>query len=116
MSSDDLHLLRVYVDVSAVRDGAPYWKVLMARAKGMGLSNAAVLQVLDGYGPAAMVHRSKAVDLAPGRHVIVEVVDTRAALEAFHDTLEITDDAGLVTLETVSVVGYGGHRHRRASS
>jgi len=113
MCSDDLHMLRVYTDVSAVRDGEPYWKVLIGRAKVMGLANAAVLQVLDGFGPAATVHRAKAVELAPGQHVIVEIVDTREALEAFHDTLEITDDAGLVTLETMSVVGYGGHRHHR---
>lgn len=113
MTSDKLHMLRVYTDASAVRDGEPYWKVLIERAKAMNLGNAAVLQVLDGFGPAATVHRARAVDLAPGVHVIVEIVDTREALERFKDTLEVTDDVGLVTLETVAVVGYGGHRHVR---
>ena len=111
MSSDDLHMLRVYTDASADRNGEPYWKTLIGRAKAAGLANAAALQVLDGFGPAATVHLGRAVDLAPGRRVIVEVVDTKAALEAFRDSLEITDDTGLVTLETVAVVGYGGHRH-----
>ena len=105
MSSEDLHLLRVYADVSAVRDGELYWKVLIDRSRAMGLSNAAVSQVLDGFGPTALIHRAKAVDLAPGQHVIVEVVDTKAALEAFHATLKTTDASGLVTLEAVSVVG-----------
>jgi len=116
MSSEDLHLLRVYADVSAVRDGELYWKVLIDRARAMGLANAAVFQVLDGFGPAALIHRAKAVDLTPGQHVIVEIADTKAALEAFHATLEITDATGLVTLEAVSIVGYGGHRHHHASS
>lgn len=116
MSSDDLHLLRVYADVSAIRDGELYWKVLIDRAKAMGLANAAVFQVLEGFGPAALVHRAKAVDLAPGQHVIVEIADTKAALEVFHATLEITDDTGLVTLEAVTVVGYGGDRHHHGSN
>lgn len=116
MSFDSLHLLRIYADVSAVRDREPHWRVLIEGAKAMGSANAAVFQVLNGFEPAAIVHRAKAVDLAPGRHVIVEVGNTGAALEAFHDTLEISNDAGLVTLETVTVVGSGGHRHHRATS
>lgn len=115
MSPDPLHLLRVYTDITATRDGAPYWKILIDRARAMGLSNAAVLQVLDAFGAAAIVHGAKAVDLEPGRHVIVEVTDLEAALRAFHDTLEISDDTGLVTLERIGVVGYGGHRHRSAA-
>ena len=111
MNSSTLHLLRIYTDASATRDGEPYWKILIDRARSMGLANAAVLKVLDGFGPAAVVHRAKALDLAPGTHVIVEVIDTESALRDFHGTLEVTDDTGLVTLETVGVVGYGGHRH-----
>ncbi len=56
MSSEDLHLLGVYADVSAVRDSELYWRVLVERAKAMGLANAAVLQVLYGFGPAVIVH------------------------------------------------------------
>lgn len=109
------HLLRVYTDLAAVREGEPYWSVLMARARSMGIANVAVLQVLDAFGAAAVVHGARAKDLEPGRHVIVELSDTRPALEAFQNTLEVTDDTGLVTLEAVAVVGYGGHRHRGAS-
>ena len=112
MSSEDLHLLRIYTALAALRDGEPYWKVLIDRARSMGLANAAVLQVLDGFGPSSIVHGAQAVDFEPGNHVIMEVVDTESALRGFHDTLEITDDTGLVMLETVSVIGYGGHRHR----
>jgi PII-like signaling protein len=74
MSSDDLHMLRVYTDISAVRGREPYWKVLIERAKAMNLGNASVLQVLHGFGPAATMHGAKVVDLAPGRDVIVEIV------------------------------------------
>lgn len=105
------HLLRVYIDGAAIRDGQPYWAVLIARARSMGITNAAVLQVLDAFGPASTVHMAKATDLEPGKHVIFELTDTKPALQAFLDTLEVSDDTGLVTLEAVDIVGYGGHRH-----
>lgn len=104
-------LLRVYIDLAATRDGEPYWRVLLERARAMGLADAAVLQVMEGFGSGAIVHGAKAVDLAPGRHVILEIAGARETVDAFRATLEVTDDVGLVTLEAVSVVGYGGHRH-----
>jgi PII-like signaling protein len=111
MSDPQMFLLRVYIDVEAVRDDEPYWRVLLDRARAMGVAEAAVLKVMEAFGSGAIVHGSKAVDLAPGRHLILELADTRQAVEAFRDTLHTTDDVGLVTLETASVVGYGGHRH-----
>lgn len=111
MEEGEAHLLRVYVDIAARREGKPYAQVLLDRARAMGVANAAVLEVLDAYGRESLVHGGKATDLEPGRRLIVELVDRRAALDAFHATLEPTDDASLVTLETVAVVGYGGHRH-----
>jgi PII-like signaling protein len=111
MDDAGLYLLRVYTDVAATRDGEPYWKVLIDRARSMALANAAVLQVLDAFGRAAIVHNARAIDLEPGRHVIVELTGAQSALEAFHATLEQSDDTGLVTLEHVGIVGYGGHRH-----
>jgi PII-like signaling protein len=111
MSDAQTFLLRVYIDVAATRDGEPYWWVLLERARAMGLAEIAVLKVMEAFGSGAIIHGSKAVDLAPGCHVILEIADARQAVEAFRDTLEVTDDVGLVTLEKVSVVGYGGHRH-----
>lgn len=111
MTTTTLHLLRIYTAVSATRDGQPYWKILIDRARSMGLANAAVFQVLDGFGPAAIVHQGKAHDLAPESHVILEIIDTESQVRNFRDTLEVTDDTGLVILETVGVIGYGGHHH-----
>lgn len=104
-------LLRIYIDAQAVRDGEPYWKVLIERARSMGIANAAVMKLVDGYGPAPSVHGGKAIDLANGGHLIVEMSDSAAALESLRATLDVSDDIGLVTLESVAVVGFGGHRH-----
>lgn len=111
MTNKSVHLLRIYTDASARRDGRPYWQALMDRARGMDLDSASALQVLDRFGEASTVHQARATDLTSGERVIVEIAGTEPSLRKFRDTLEVTDDAGLVTLESVTVVGYGGHRH-----
>lgn len=77
----------------------------------MGIANAAVMRVIDGYGPAPSIHGGKAIDLANGGHLIVEMSGSAAELKILMATLDVSDDIGLVTLESVAVVGFGGHRH-----
>lgn len=115
MASDRLHLLRVYTDADATHDGQSYAQALLARAQTLGVANAAILQVVDAYGNASVVHGAKAVDLAPRRHVIVELVDVEPRLRAFLDSLRQGEDVGLVTLETIAIVAHGGHRHHSPS-
>jgi len=115
VSSDRLHLLRVFTDADAVLDGRSYAKVLLERARDLGVANAAILQVIDAYGDAGIVHGAKAVDLAPRQHVIVELVDEEPSLRGFLDSLGQGEDVGLVTLETIAIVAHGGHRHHSPS-
>ena len=83
-------------------------------ARDMGIASAAALRVVDAYGDTAIVHGGKARDLSPSEHLIVELVDTRSKLEAFTKTIELSVEIGLVTLEEVQIIGYGGHRHHGA--
>lgn len=115
MAFDRLHLLRVYTDADAVLEGQPYAQALLARARALGVANAAVLQVVDAFGDAGIVHGARAVDLAPRRHVIVELVDEEPRLRRFLDSLRQGEDVGLVTLETIAIVAHGGHRHHSPS-
>ncbi len=115
MSSDRLHLLRVFTDADAVLDGQPYAKVLLERARDLGVANAAILQVSDVYGDVGVVHGAKVVDLAPRQHVIVELVDEETRLRAFLDTLGQGEAVGLAILEAIAIVAHGGHRHHTAS-
>ncbi|MBI1683622.1 DUF190 domain-containing protein [Caulobacter hibisci] len=115
MASDRLHLLRVYTDADAILEGQPYAQALLARARTLGVANGAILQVIDAYGDAGIVHGAKAVDLAPRRHVIVELVDEEPRLRGFLDSLGQGEEVGLVTLETIAIVAHGGHRHHAKS-
>lgn len=110
MHSPNLQLLRIYTDVLAAREGQPYWKILINRARSM-VGKCSRPKSSTDLGQPLWCTGAKALALAPSTHVIVEVSDTESALRDLHDTLEVSDDTGLVTLEAVGVVGYGGHRH-----
>jgi len=114
MTTDGQHLLRIYFDAALALQDQAYDAVLIARARDMRIASAAVLRVIEAYGDTAIVHGGKARDLAPYQHLIVELVDTQPKLKAFVETLELSVEIGLVTLEKVQVVGYGGHRHHGA--
>lgn len=111
MTTDGPHLLRIYFDAALMFQGRAYDDVLLARAREMKIASAAVLRVKQAYGDTAIVHGAQARDLAPDKHLIVELLDTQPKLKAFVETLELSVEIGLVTLEKVQVVGYGGHRH-----
>lgn len=110
MTQDDLHILRIYLDVGATLNGVAYDAVLIERARAMEVAGAAVLRIEESFGEAAL-HGAKVRDIAPEQHLIVEMIDTRAKLEALAATLEVAADVGLATLGKVQVVAYGGHRH-----
>lgn len=113
--TEALHVLRIYVEANAVADGAPYWKVLLDRARATGVSSAAALRMLEAFGPAALVHEAKATKVTPGEVVILELVDDEPILLEFLETLPTTDEASLATLESVTIARYGGHRHHGAA-
>jgi PII-like signaling protein len=48
--------------------------------------------------------------------LIVEMVDSRAKLDALAATLEVAADVGLATIGKIQVVAYGGHRHRTGAA
>jgi PII-like signaling protein len=104
-------LLRIYTDENAMTGDRRFFDVLVERARSMGLAGATILRGLRGYGASSTLHGGKAFDLAPNLPVVVEIVDVEASLRAFIATLQPEDEIGLVTLEKVEVVRYGGHRH-----
>jgi PII-like signaling protein len=115
VNEDDLHILRIYLDAGATLNGVAYDAVLMARAREMDIAGAAVLRIEEAFGEAVL-HGAKARDLAPEQHLIVEMVDSRAKLDALAATLEVAADVGLATIGKIQVVAYGGHRHRTGAA
>lgn len=111
MTDDGQHLLRVFFDASLTHQGRAYAVVLMERARAMNIASATAFRVLESYGEAGVAHGGRAKALAPEQQAVVELIDAQPMLKAFVATLELSVEIGLVTLERVAVVGYGGHRH-----
>ncbi|WP_180896964.1 DUF190 domain-containing protein [Caulobacter flavus] len=103
-------LLRIYTDENAMSGDRPYFEALVDRARLVGLAGATVLRGLRGFGASSIMHGAGGFHLNSNLPVVVEIVDEEAKIRPFIDGLEQGDEIGLVTLEKVEVVRYGGHR------
>lgn len=106
--------LCIYTDENAMSGDRLYFEVLIERARLAGLAGATVLCGLRGFGASSVMHGPGGFNLSPNLPLVVEIVDDEAKLRPFVDGLESGSEIGLVTLETVEVVRYGGHRGRFA--
>ena len=111
MTSGAAALLRVYTDEDALVGDRSLAETLVLRARSAGLAGATVLRGRSGFGAASRLHAHRAIDLRDNLPVVVEIVDQELALRAFASSLVDLEDIGLVTLERVEVLRYGGHRH-----
>lgn len=101
-------LLRLYTDEDAMSGDRSLFEEIVKRARGAGLAGATVLRGRMGYGASAHLHQQRPFDLSQNLPVVIELVDEEARLRAFLETLTDLHDVGLVTLEKVEVLRYGG--------
>ena len=81
---------------------------LVRRALERNLAGATVLRGILGYGRHSRLHSARTLRLAVDLPVVVEIVDERAALEAFLAEVDPAIAEGLATLEAVEVKIYRG--------
>jgi hypothetical protein len=62
----------------------------------------------DGYGRSSRLHTAKILRLSEDLPLLIEIVDTEEKVNAFLPVLDSTMTSGLVTLERVQVLRYGG--------
>jgi PII-like signaling protein len=94
-------LLRIYTE-EGKRDGdGPLYEHIVMKAREAKLAGATVLRGPMGYGQTAVLHTAK-----------IEIVDAEDKIRAFLAELDDLPDLGLVTLEKVEVVHYGGKAGR----
>lgn len=106
----DRRLLRVYIGESDRVEGVPLYEWIVQRARKRGLAGATVLRGIEGFGAASRIHRASILRLSMDLPIVVELVDSREAIEGFLAELEPHLGGGMVTLEKVEVVLYRPHR------
>ena len=99
-------LLRIFIGESDKHGGKPLYEWIVVRAREEGLAGATVLRGIMGFGANSHIHTAKILRLSEDMPIVVEIVDTRAKLEAFLDGIEGAIGAGLATLEKAEVRFY----------
>ena len=102
-------LLRIYTDENALIGDRSLVDDIVRHAREAGLAGATVLRAIQGFGESAHVHQRRAFNLNDNLPVVIEIVDEENRLRAFVASLGDVHKVGLVTLEKVEVLRYGGH-------
>src|SRR5437868_952064 len=101
-------LLRIYTEEGKKSGGRPLYEDIVMKARAAKLAGATVLRGPMGYGLHAVIHTAKILDLSAKLPLVIEIVDAEDKIRAFLDQLDGIRDLGLVTLEKVEVIHYGG--------
>jgi hypothetical protein len=101
-------LLRIYTEEGKQHEHRPLYEEIVLRARKLGLAGATVLRGPMGYGKSSIVHTAKILDLTARLPLVIEIVDAEEKIQMLLHALEGMPDIGLVTLEKVQVVRYGG--------
>ena len=99
-------LLRIFIGESDRWQGKPLHEAIVLAAREHKLAGATVLRGPMGFGAHSRVHTAKILRLSEDLPMIVEIVDTQAAIDAFLPVLDAMVQEGMITLEKVQVVTY----------
>ena len=116
MQTGKAAIMRIYTDERAKSDDGPLYTAIVKQARDGQIAGATVLRGAVGYGESRNVQRASILDLSGNLPLVIELVDEEAKLRAFLTTLEGMRDIGLVTLEPLEVLHYGGHGVQAAGS
>jgi uncharacterized protein len=108
--SEQAILLRIFIGESDNYEGRPLYEAIVLKAREMQLAGATVLRASMGYGRSSRLHTAKILRLSEDLPLVVEIVDGEDRINAFLPELEEIMGSGLVTLEKVTVIQYGGDR------
>ena len=101
------YLLRIFIGENDKHAGRPLYEWLVVQARARGLAGATVLRGMMGFGAnSKVIHTAKIECLSEDLPIVVEIVDTRAKLESYLETIDGAIGAGLATLEKAEVRFY----------
>jgi PII-like signaling protein len=99
-------LVRIFLGESDTWHGEPLYRVIVLKAKELGLAGATVLRGPMGFGAHSRVHTAKLLELSTDLPVVVEIVDTAERIERLLPFLDEVVAEGLITIEGVRMLRY----------
>ena len=85
---------------------------IVHRAQQAGLAGATVVRGIEGYGASNHVHTTRILSLSNDLPIIVLIVDEPDRIDAFTAQLDELMTGGLVIVDDVEVIRYGGSPER----
>ena len=101
-------LMRIYTDERAKGDSGPLFQTIVEMARTGGIAGCTLIRGTVGFGESKSVQRASILDLSGNLPLIIELVDDVTSLRGFMKLLEGARDIGLVTLQEIEVLHYGG--------
>ncbi|KAB2919056.1 MAG: DUF190 domain-containing protein [Hyphomicrobiaceae bacterium] len=108
----DAVLLRIFFGEDEKAGHLPLYEAIVLKAREMHVAGATVLRGPMGFGRSSRIHTTKILRLSEDLPMIVEIVDAEDKISAFLEILDGMMASGLVTLEKVKVLQYGGGKPR----
>jgi PII-like signaling protein len=105
---EDAVLLRIFIGESNRWEHKPLYEAIVLAARERHLGGATVLRGPMGYGKTSRLHTAKILNLSTDLPLVIEIVDSEAAINAFLPELDRMISGGLVTMEKVKVLHYRG--------
>lgn len=99
--------LSVHIGESDHHGGQPLYTAIVEAARRAGLAGATVFKGIEGYGAHSVVHAARIIDLSADLPIVVEIIDSEAAIKRFLPALSSMVADGLITLEDVRIVYRG---------
>jgi len=106
--SGEAVLLRMFFGEADRYKRRPLYQAIVEKAREMHMAGATVLRGPLSFGRSSRLHTASILRLSEDLPVVIEIVDTAEKVDAFLPELEEMMGSGLVTLEKVQVIQYGG--------
>jgi PII-like signaling protein len=100
--------LTIFVKESDQWHRRPVYTEIVHRAHEFGLAGASVFRGIEGYGQSSHIHTTRILSLSEDLPCSIVIVDTDEKIQAFLPRLDELVAEGLVLLDSVEVVKYGG--------
>ncbi|WGR91834.1 DUF190 domain-containing protein [Bradyrhizobium sp. ISRA443] len=101
-------LLRIFIGENDQFEGHPLHEAIVMKAREQHLAGATVLRGPMGFGKSSRLHTAKILRLSEDLPLVIEIVDSEDNINRFLPVLDDMMSSGLITLEKVQVLQYGG--------
>ena len=112
----DATLLRIFIGESDRAGHHPLYEAIVLKARELKMGGATVLRGPMGFGKSSHLHSAKILRLSEDLPIVIEIVDSQEKIDAFIPVLDQMMGSGLITVEKVQVLQYGGGKPYTAAT